>query len=93
MQHNNAPCPRGLLAVKESAQKLKMSADNSRQLFSVKTAAQEYGVHENSIRNWILEGRLKAVRIGAHIVRIEAAELAKLSTPYVGGEYSPWNRA
>jgi excisionase family DNA binding protein len=62
-----------------------------RGLLTVKESAQEFGVHENSIRNWILEGRLKAVRIGAHIVRIEAAELAKLSTPYVGGEHSVWN--
>lgn len=62
-------------------------------LLTIKDAATHCGVHPNTIRNLILRGELRAVRIGARIVRINATDLDTLFTPYQGGEYSTWNRA
>jgi excisionase family DNA binding protein len=62
-------------------------------LISIKDAALRCGVHPNTIRNLILRGELNAVRIGARIVRINAADLTAVTTPYLGGEYGTWNRA
>lgn len=69
------------------------SPNDPQRLITIQEAALRCGVHKNTLRNWILEGKLKAVRIGARIVRIDPAELDALTTPYVGGEYSTWNRA
>ena len=69
------------------------SPNDPQRLITIQEAALRCGVHKNTLRNWILEGKLKAVRIGARIVRIDPTELDALTTPYVGGEYSTWNRA
>jgi len=61
-------------------------------LVTIKEAAASCGVHPNTIRNLILRGELRAVRIGARIVRINAADLGVLFTSYVPGEYGTWNR-
>ena len=61
-------------------------------LVSIKQAAADYGVHRNTIRNWILLGKLPAVRIGSRIIRVNSSDVAQLATPYKGGEYSQWNR-
>ena len=60
--------------------------------YTIKDAAARCGVHPNTIRNLILRGELRAVRIGARIVRINAADLGVLFTSYVPGEYGTWNR-
>ena len=60
-------------------------------LITIKEAALTCGVHPNTIRNLILRGDLRAVRIGARIIRINAIDLDALFTPYQGGEYGPWN--
>lgn len=62
-------------------------------LLTISQAALVCGVHRNTIRNWILEGKLPAVRFGSRIVRVNAADVAAMASPYVGGEYSVWNRA
>jgi len=69
------------------------SPDRPSGLVTIKDAAARCGVHPNTIRNLILRGELRAVRIGARIVRINATDLDALFTPYQGGEYSTWNRA
>jgi excisionase family DNA binding protein len=62
-------------------------------LLSVNQSAELCGVHRNTIRNWILEGKLPAIRIGSRILRVNAADLAALATPYQGVNSTLWNRA
>jgi excisionase family DNA binding protein len=62
-------------------------------LITISQAALYCGVHRNTIRNWILEGKLPAFRFGSRIVRVNAADVAALASPYQGGAYSVWNRA
>jgi excisionase family DNA binding protein len=59
---------------------------------SIKQASIITGLHANTIRNYIRIGKLKAVRVGARIIRIEQTELENLFAQYVGGEFSIWNR-
>ena len=61
-------------------------------LFTIKGAAQETGLHQNTIRNFIARGQLKALRIGRS-VRIERQELLNLLTPYEGGEFGVWQKS
>ena len=69
-----------------------MPENNPNGLVTIKDAAARCGVHPNTIRNLILRGELRAVRIGARIVRINAEDLGVLFTNYVPGEYGTWNR-
>jgi excisionase family DNA binding protein len=48
------------------------------QLFSVEQVAERLGMHVKTVRNYVREGRLKAVRIGKSY-RIAAADLAALT--------------
>ena len=57
---------------------------------SIKEASTITGLHANTIRNYIRIGKLKAVRVGARIVRIERSELENLFAEYVGGEFGSW---
>ena len=57
---------------------------------SIKQASTITGLHANTIRNYIRIGKLKAVRVGARIVRIEKSELENLFADYVGGEFGTW---
>ena len=59
------------------------------ELLTIKQVAQIYQVHENSVRNWITRGDLKAERIG-RVIRIRKETLDALLTPYVGGEWGVW---
>jgi excisionase family DNA binding protein len=58
---------------------------------SIKQASTLTGLHTNTIRTYIRLGKLKAVRIGARVIKIEQAELENLFTPYVGGEFGVWS--
>jgi len=58
-----------------------MNATKPKTLLSVKGSAETFGVSENTIRNWIAQGKLPAVRIGERIIRIRPADLAALITP------------
>lgn len=42
--------------------------------------AKEFGVHVNTVRNWIKAGRVKAVKIG-RCVRIPVTEFDRLGLP------------
>jgi excisionase family DNA binding protein len=47
-------------------------------LLTVRQAAELLGVHQNTIRNWITQGRLTAHRIGPKLIRINAEDLEQL---------------
>jgi excisionase family DNA binding protein len=53
-------------------------------LVRVSEAARELNVHENTIRNWIDKGILKAVRLPSGHRRIDAAELENLRLGMMG---------
>ena len=59
---------------------------------SIKQASTITGLHANTIRTYIRIGKLKAVRVGARIVRIERSELENLFADYVGGEFGSWRK-
>jgi excisionase family DNA binding protein len=58
-----------------------MNATKTKTLLSVGEAAEVIGASKNTIRNWIAQGKLPAVRIGERIIRIRPADLAALITP------------
>ena len=53
-------------------------------LVRVSEAARELDVHENTIRNWIDKGILKAVRLPSGHRRIDAAEVENLRLGIMG---------
>jgi excisionase family DNA binding protein len=63
--------------------------NNSTDLKTIKETAAQLKVHQNTIRNMILRGDLKAERIG-RLIRIRQASIDALLTPYVGGEFGVW---
>jgi excisionase family DNA binding protein len=63
--------------------------NKSTDLKTIKQAAELLQVHQNTIRNMILRGDLKAERIG-RLIRIRQANIDALLTPFVGGEFGVW---
>jgi excisionase family DNA binding protein len=59
-------------------------------LLSIQESADYFGVHKNTIRNLLTRKELKAVRIGARIVRISQDDLEALLKTYESGEYGCW---
>lgn len=57
---------------------------------STEQAAQEIGVHKNTIYNLLNRGELHGERIGKRIIRIRKSDLDALFTPFVGGEFGVW---
>lgn len=49
-------------------------------LLSIAQVAEHLGIHQVTVRAWIREGRLTAVRVGPRFIRIDAAEVAALIT-------------
>lgn len=47
----------------------------SKRLLSIATAAHDLGVHPQTMRLWIREGRLPAYRVGKRFVRVDWDEL------------------
>lgn len=58
--------------------------DKARRLVTIGQAADELQVCERTVRRYISQGRLKGVRLGERLIRIERASLDALTTP-VGG--------
>lgn len=54
------------------------SSDVRPEALSVQDAAVILNVHENTIRNWIREDILVAIRIGPRLLRIPRSEIARL---------------
>lgn len=46
--------------------------------FSIREVAARYGIHESTVRRWIADGRVRALRFSATCVRIPLTELEKL---------------
>jgi excisionase family DNA binding protein len=54
------------------------------ELIGVPEAAQRCGVHYRTIRRWIADGRLNAVRVGPRLLNVDADELAAFLRPTGG---------
>lgn len=48
---------------------------------SIKQGAEWLGVSDKTIRRYISQGRLKAVRVGPRLIRIDRDSLVALATP------------
>jgi excisionase family DNA binding protein len=59
-------------------------------LLTIQQSADYLGLHKNTIRNLLATKKLKALRIGARIVRIEKADLDALFKTYESGEFGCW---
>jgi excisionase family DNA binding protein len=59
---------------------------------TVAQVAEKYGVHINTVRNWIRDGVLPAYRIGARTIRIRPSDVAAVATPLEGGDRGFWSR-
>jgi len=69
-----------------------MTQINPGDLLTIKESADLLKLHPNTIRNFLLRGTLKGVRLGSRIVRIPKSELETLLTEFKGGEFGVWNR-
>ncbi|MDC9015121.1 excisionase family DNA-binding protein [Mycobacterium marinum] len=54
------------------------------ELIGVPEAAARCGVHYRTFRRWIAEGRIKAVRVGPRLLKIDASDLPVLLAPTGG---------
>jgi excisionase family DNA binding protein len=52
-------------------------------LVTTRHAAEVCGVHINTIRKWIGQGRLRAYRVGPQKLRVDRDDLAALIVPVV----------
>lgn len=59
-------------------------------LLTIQESADYLGLHKNTIRNFLRTKKLKALRIGSRIVRIEQADLDALFKTYESGEFGCW---
>ncbi|AZV00833.1 excisionase family DNA-binding protein [Mycobacterium phage Malec] len=48
---------------------------------SIAETAEFLGVHPNTVRNYIAEGKLKAVRLGPRLIRVERDSVEALMKP------------
>jgi excisionase family DNA binding protein len=53
-------------------------------LDSIQAAAAEAGVHPDTIRRWISNGRITGYRMGPRLIRVDLDELAAMLKP-IGG--------
>lgn len=54
---------------------------NTQQLITIAEAAETWHVHPRTVRRRIAEGALTAYRVGPHLIRIDADELAAMLRP------------
>lgn len=59
---------------------------------SIRESSERYRLHQNTIRNLIACGKLRAIRLGPRVIRINQADLDALFTPVTGGEYGVWSK-
>ncbi len=57
-----------------------MTIEKATDGLSIAQAADRVGVHYQTIRNWINDGRLPVTRFGPRIVRIDPAHLDAMRT-------------
>lgn len=51
---------------------------------SIRAAAERFGVHENTIRNWINRGILAAQRLPSGVRRVKLVEVERLEAEMLG---------
>lgn len=54
-------------------------------LISMQDAAEQCGVDYRTVRRWVSQGQLNAVRVGPRLIRINANDLAAFLRPTGGG--------
>ena len=59
---------------------------------SIKQASEIYGLHPNTIRAYIRNKKIRAIRLESRIIRIELSELENLFTEYREGEFGIWSK-
>lgn len=53
---------------------------------SIDQVAKDYNISRRSVRRYIAEGRLTAIRVGPHMIRLDAEQVAReLGEPVTGG--------
>ncbi len=55
------------------------------EMISLNEAAARLGVNYRTIRRWIAAGRIDAVRVGPRLLKIDAAQLDRVTSPVGGG--------
>lgn len=55
------------------------------ELIGLPEAAARCGVHYRTVRRWIADGDLNAVRVGKRLLKVDAAALDALMHPVGGG--------
>lgn len=53
-------------------------AADARRYYTIKDAADFHGIHPQTLRRWIAQGRLTAYRVGPHLIRLDAVEVEQL---------------
>ena len=48
---------------------------------TLRETAERLQISEKSVRRWIADGRLKAVRVGPRMIRVDAASILALAEP------------
>jgi len=69
-----------------------MSRDKSPGDLTIAQVAEKFGVHKNTVRNWIRDGILPAYRVGARTVRIRHDDVETVAAPFKAGERGLWSR-
>ena len=59
---------------------------------TIKQCAEKVPCHPNTIRNWLNDKSLPAVRYGRNMIRIDEKDLEKKATQYRGGEFGVWSQ-
>lgn len=54
------------------------------ELIGLPEAAERCGVHYRTVRRWIADGKLPAVRVGPKLLKVNASDLERVLSP-VGG--------
>ena len=52
-------------------------------LLTVKEVAAEFGVHHNTVRNWVTSGQIKAHRLGSRLLRFKREDVLAMTTSCV----------
>jgi excisionase family DNA binding protein len=55
------------------------------ELIGIQEAANRCGVHYRTLRRWVAEGRINAVRVGPRLLKVAVADLDSLKQPVGGG--------
>ena len=59
----------------------KLTSPAQRRYASIAEAAEYVGLHDRTIRRWILDGRLTGYRLGTKLLRVDLNEVDRLFKP------------